>query len=88
MPTTKSAKKRQRQTVTATFLNKSKKSRISSAKRSFETAVHNGDESKATETFGVLCSALDKAAKNNVINANKANRGKSRAVKALATLKS
>lgn len=87
MPTTKSAMKRQRQAVTTTLLNKSKKSRITSAKRDFDKAVQNADTEKAKVARDVFCSVLDKAAKAGVIKPNKASRGKSRSSKALASLK-
>ncbi len=86
MPTTKSAMKRQRQTVVSTLLNKSKKTRINSAKRDFEAAVQSGDSEKAKAACNTLCSTLDKGAKAGVIKTNKADRGKARAAKAIAKL--
>jgi small subunit ribosomal protein S20 len=83
MPNTKSAMKRQRQTVESTLLNKSKKSRISSAKRDMETAIQMGDGDKAKAAYCTFCSTLDKGAKAGVIKSNKADRSKSRAAKAL-----
>ncbi len=83
MPNTKSAMKRQRQTVASTLLNKSKKSRITSAKREMETAIQMGDGEKAKTAYSTFCSSLDKGAKAGVIKSNKADRGKSRAAKAL-----
>lgn len=87
MPTTKSAMKRQRQTVGATFLNKSKKSRIHSAKKDLETAIQAGDSAKAKAAYDTFASTLDKGAKAGVIKSNKADRSKSRAVKALTKMK-
>ncbi len=87
MPTTKSAMKRQRQTVGATLLNKAKKTRINSAKRNFETALQAGDSEKAKAACSEFCSTLDKGAKAGVIKSNKADRGKARAAKALSKLK-
>ncbi len=86
MPTTKSAMKRQRQTVNSTLLNKSKKSRINSAKRDFEDAIQAGDNEKAKAACSTFCSSLDKGAKAGVIKSNKADRGKARAAKALSKL--
>ncbi len=86
MPNTKSAMKRQRQTVDATLLNKSKKSRITSAKRDMEAAIQMGDSEKAKAAYSTFCSTLDKGAKAGVIKSNKADRGKSRAAKAIKKL--
>lgn len=86
MPNTKSAMKRQRQTVAATLLNKSKKTRINSAKRDMEDAIQAGDADKAKTAYSTFCSTLDKGAKAGVIKSNKADRGKSRAAKAIKKL--
>jgi len=87
MPNTKSAEKRQRQTVVATLANKSKKTRINSAKRAFDTALEAGDSAKVKAACSAFFSTLDKAAKSGVIKANKADRSKSRAVKAMSKIK-
>jgi small subunit ribosomal protein S20 len=87
MPNTKSAAKRQRQTVEATFLNKSKKTRINTAKRDLEDAIQAGDSAKAKLAYDKFASTLDKGAKVGVIKANRADRSKSRAVKALSKMK-
>jgi len=87
MPNTKSAMKRQRQSVEATLLNKSKKTRIHSAKRAFDAAVETGDSAKAQAACSTLFSTLDKGAKAKVIKSNTADRGKARAVKALSKMK-
>ncbi len=83
MPTTKSAEKRQRQATAATALNKSKKSRITSARRDLEETLQAGDLEKARAACRTFFSALDKGAKAGVIKANKADRSKARAAKAL-----
>ena len=83
MPTTKSAAKRQRQSVESTLLNKAKKSRITSSKRDLESAIHANDAAKAQKAYNVFCSSLDKGAKAGVIKGNRADRSKSRAAKAL-----
>ncbi len=86
MPNTKSAMKRQHQAIAATLLNKSKKSRISSAKRDLDNAIQMGDGEKAKTAYSTFCSTLDKGAKAGVIKSNKADRGKSRAAKAIKKL--
>lgn len=87
MPNTKSAEKRQRQAAAATLQNKSKKTRISSAKRELEAAIQTGDSAKAKTAYDTFASTLDKGAKAGVIKSNKADRSKSRAVKALTKMK-
>lgn len=84
MPNIKSAIKRQKQSVELTARNKVRKSRITTSRRKMLTAIQMGDAAKSEETYREFCSALDKAAKLGVIKANKADRSKSRAVKALA----
>jgi len=86
MPNIKSAEKRMRQTVGRTENNKSKKSRINTARRQLTDALQTGDKTKADKAYNGLCSALDKGAKSGVISSNKADRGKSRASKALAEM--
>lgn len=86
MPNTKSAEKRHRQSVAATLQNKSKKTRIASAKRELDTAIQNGDSAKAKAAYDMFASTLDKGAKAGVIKSNKADRSKSRAVKALTKM--
>ena len=86
MPNIKSAEKRMRQTVVRTENNKSKKSRINSARRNLLDAIQGGDKMKAEKAASGLGSALDKGVKSGVITSNKADRGKSRAKKALAKM--
>ncbi len=86
MPNIKSAEKRMRQTVTCTEINKSKKSRIVSARHSLDTAIHDGDKTKAEKALSGFCSSLDKGAKTGVIKSNKADRSKSRAHKAVTKM--
>ena len=86
MPNIKSAEKRMRQTVTCTEINKSKKSRINSSRRSLAAAVEAGDKTKAQDALSGFCSALDKGAKSGVIKSNKADRSKSRATKLVAKI--
>jgi small subunit ribosomal protein S20 len=86
MPNIKSAEKRVRQTVKTTANNKSKKSKIGSTRNKLTEAIHNGDKDKAQEALSIFSSALDKGAKAGVIKSNKADRSKSRAVKAVAKM--
>lgn len=86
MPNIKSAAKRMRQTVKSTARNKTRKSRISTARSNLDKAIQIDDKAKAETAAQQLSSALDKAVKSGVININKANRTKSRATKALAKM--
>ena len=86
MPNIKSAEKRVRQTVKQTANNKIKRSRISTARGKLAAAIHAGDKEKAAAVLPEFSSALDKAVKAGVIKANKADRSKSRAVKAVARI--
>ena len=86
MPNIKSAAKRMRQTVTCTEINKSKKSRIITARHQLTTAIHDGDKPGAQEALSGFCSSLDKGAKSGVVKSNKVDRSKSRAHKAVAKM--
>ena len=87
MPNIKSAIKRQKQSIERTARNKVRKSRITTAKRKMLTAIQMGDTAKSESSYREFCSALDKAAKAGVIKANRADRSKARAVKALSKAK-
>ncbi|MBC8453873.1 30S ribosomal protein S20 [PVC group bacterium] len=84
MPNIKSAMKRVRTTEKRTVINKTSRSRISSARRKFRDTVATGDKPQSEETYKVFCSALDKGVKSGIIKANTAARNKSRGAKALA----
>ena len=86
MPNIKSAEKRVRQTVKTTANNKVKRTRISTTRNKLAHAIHSGEKEKAVEALSSFSSALDKAAKAGVIKSNKADRSKSRAVKAVAKM--
>lgn len=87
MPNTSSAVKRQKQSVERTARNKVRKSRVTTARHKMMAAIHTDDTAKSESSYREYCSALDKAAKSGVINANKANRSKARALKTLAKAK-
>jgi small subunit ribosomal protein S20 len=86
MPNLKSAIKRTRTTERRTVINRVRRSRITTARAKLQNAVMMEDKSKAELAFQEFCSALDKAAKTNVVSKNKAARSKSRAAKRLASL--
>jgi small subunit ribosomal protein S20 len=84
MAHTKSAQKRIRQTEVRTERNRAAKSRIRTLRKNFLTAVSTGDKAAASTAAGLLSSAVDKAAKSNLIHKNKAANIKSKAAKAMA----
>ncbi len=78
MPNTRSAAKQARASVRKQSRNKSIKSRLHTLERSFESFVGEKKATEATATYRLLTSALDKAAKVQVIHPNTASRKKSR----------
>lgn len=85
MAHTKSAQKRIRQTEVRTERNRAAKSRIRTLRKKVADALTAGDKTAATAAASVLASAVDKAAKTNLIHSNKAANIKSKTAKALAT---
>ena len=78
MPNTKSAAKALRGSDTKRLQNTSVKSALHSLEKRFLALVTEGKKEDAAKLFPELCSALDKAAKRNVIHGNHAARQKSR----------
>ena len=74
MPIIKSAKKRARQSVVATTRNQKFKKSLKTALKSFETAVKKGDSKEVSAALVKAQSAVDSAAKKNLIHKNKAAR--------------
>ena len=72
------ARKRARQAEKARLHNMSQKSTMRTAIKKVLKAVQEGDKSLAQTTFKTVASLTDKAAKKNIIHANKAARIKSR----------
>lgn len=77
MPNTKSAAKRVRQTKARTLRHRIVKSRLRTFRKKVQEAVTNGEKQAAEEGLRVFSSAVDKAAKTNVIHKNAAARYKS-----------
>lgn len=72
-----------RKTRKRTEKNRQERSRLKTlAKKSISTAQEGSEQAPAAAAL--FCSALDKAAKRNVIHKNKASRLKSKAAKRLA----
>jgi small subunit ribosomal protein S20 len=84
MAHTKSAQKRIRQTEVRTERNRAAKSRIRTLRKKVTEAITSGDKAAASTAISALSSAVDKAAKTNLIHSNKAANIKSKASKALA----
>ena len=86
MANTKSALKRVRQTEVRTERNRADKTRMKTLRKKTLAAVAAGDVPAAASAASILSSALDKAAKRNLIHPNKAANLKRKTAKALATL--
>ncbi|MDA7868263.1 30S ribosomal protein S20 [Akkermansiaceae bacterium] len=83
MANTKSAEKRVRQIAKRTERNRAAKSRIKTLQKKAVTAASEGNNEEALKTFREFASAVDKAAKNNIFQKNKAANLKSRTNKAI-----
>jgi len=79
----KSQQKRNRTNERARLRNKSAKSSLRTAVRSFREAAHAGDKDKAAELLASTNRKLDKAASRGVIHKNQAANKKSALAKAL-----
>ena len=77
MPQSKQAKKRVKQNEVRREKNKADKSRTRTPLKKVRTAIEEGDKAAAEAALPLAMKLLDKAAKNNVIHANKAAREKS-----------
>ena len=86
MANTRSAAKRARQTEHRTLTNRRALTAVKTQTKSVREAIKGGSKETAQKAIVGFSSTVDKAAKAGRIHANKANRLKSRAAKALATL--
>jgi len=77
MPQSTSAKKRVKQNVKAQEHNKAKKSEMRTQMKKVRAAIKAGDKAAALKHLPRAMKLLDKAARKNVIHANKAARDKS-----------
>lgn len=78
MPNLTNAKKAVRKADTRTVKNRQVKDRITRWLKKATLAVTNKNKDEAVKAFTTLTKLLDKAAKENVIEPNKASRQKSR----------
>lgn len=86
MANTKSAIKRNRQTVTRTERNRAEKSRMKSSRKKTLAAIESGNKDEAVKAASEFSSFVDKAAKRNLIHPNKAANLKSKTAKAIAAI--
>ena len=86
MAHTQSAKKRIRQTIARTAINRSTMSRVRTLRKKVAAAVDSKDKEAAVAAYNAFASAIDKAAKKGTVPANRAANYKSKAAKAVATL--
>lgn len=84
MPKIKSAKKALRQSFRRRALNVKRKNKYKNVIKDFKKSVTAKDFKKASELLPKIYKALDKAAKKNTIDKNKASRNKSRLARLLA----
>ncbi len=87
MPNIKSAEKRVKIIEKKTAENKSVKSKISTYIKKFKVAIENKDVQVAEVAFNDVVSLMDKAACENVIHKNSADRKKAHFAKMLDDLK-
>jgi len=78
MPTTKSAKKRLRQSLERRAQNRAVKSTVKTQVRKVREAVNAGDLAKAEVELRLAAKRLDRAGAKRVIHPNAASRTKSR----------
>ena len=87
MPNIKSAEKRVLIIEKKTAENKAIKSKIATFAKKFKAAVANKEVENATALYNEVVSLMDKAACDNVIHKNSANRKKAHYCKMLDDLK-
>lgn len=86
MAHTQSAKKRIRQTIARTAVNRSVNSRVRTLRKKVAAAVESKDKEAAAVAYNEFASAIDKAAKKGIVPANRAANYKSKAAKSLASI--
>ena len=86
MAHTQSAKKRIRQTIARTAVNRSIMSRVRTLRKKVDAAVEGKDKDAAAVAYNNFASAIDKAAKRGTVPVNRASNYKSKAAKAIASI--
>jgi small subunit ribosomal protein S20 len=87
MPTTKSAKKRHRQSLQRRTKNRAVKSAVKTQVRKVRRAVEAGDIAAAEQELRLAAKKLDRAGVKRVIHPNAASRTKSRLAHLIKTAK-
>ncbi|MEC7725235.1 MAG: 30S ribosomal protein S20 [Planctomycetota bacterium] len=83
MAHSKQANKRIRTSEKKRVDNKARMSRMKTETKKLHAAVAEGDKAKAQELLSLVCSCIDKAAKQNVIHRHTASRRKGQVMKAV-----
>jgi len=83
MANTKSAQKNNRKTIARTLRNRSRKTRLKTLAKKVQTLAELGDKEALKAAATDYISAMDKAAKSNLVHRNKASRTKSTMAKLL-----
>ena len=78
MPTTRSARKRLRQNERRRRRNQAATSHIKTLKKKVSSAIESGNQDEAKQLMRDCVSAMDKAARKNVLHKRKVARDKSR----------
>ncbi len=84
MANTKSALKNHRKTIARTLRNRSRKTRLKTLAKKVEALAAGEDKEALKAAAAQYVSAMDKAAKTNLVHGNKANRTKAAMAKLLA----
>ena len=87
MAHSKQARKRIRTSDQKRVMNKSRMSRLKTETKKLLAAVETGDKGAATSLLPLVCSCIDKAAKQNIIHKHNASRRKGQAMRAVGTMK-
>jgi small subunit ribosomal protein S20 len=86
MAHSKQANKRIRTSEKKRVENKARMSRMKTETKKLHAAVAAGDKQKAQELLTLVCSCIDKAAKQNVIHRHTASRRKGQVMKAVNSM--
>jgi small subunit ribosomal protein S20 len=84
MANTKSALKNNRKTIARTLRNRSHKTRLKTLAKKVEALANGEDKDALNAAATAYVSAMDKAAKSNLVHGNKANRTKAAMAKLVA----
>lgn len=82
----KSAEKRARQSVRRNTVNTARKGRVKTLEKKLLSALGLKDMDAAKKLYNTFVSFIDRAAKNNVVSKNHANRRKSRLASRISQL--